>query len=309
MKTKLTPAGLAGVLLAGALALSGCSAAAMNGAGPVLAPMATRDLGVSGSEAMFSADAAAASPSELGSKITVNGDAQVITGDPAGAAAKFTELVKGMDGTIDNTWESDYDSGKSSSVSARVPADRYEELVAQLPDLGKVESQNTSSMDLTQQYIDVNARKQALEDSLRRVKALADEATSTAELLQAEDMIAQQQGELDSLNQQLEWLDQQVDMSTLTVTFSSQAPGSNPGVSFGWIGDVLLKSLYTLAWAVVFLVPWAVIALVVWLVIRGLRRRGRKHRYPAPERAERQAEAEQPQPTEAPAEESTADRE
>lgn len=220
-------------------------------------------------EEMASADMGTAGAGvALDGKIAVSGDAQVVTDDPASAAKEFKETVIEAGGQVESTWESDYDGARSAWVSVRVPAQTYTEIVAGLNDLGHVESQSSNSADLQQQYIDVEARRTSLEQSIARVEDLADSATSTQELLLAEDMLTQQRGELDSLNQQMEWLDQQVEMSFLTVSFNTQAADPGPSISFGWIGNVLLQSIYTIALVVVFALPWLIIAIPLALLWR-----------------------------------------
>ena len=87
---------------------------------------------------------------------------------------------------------------------------------------------------------------------------------------------------LESLRQQLTWLDSQVDMSTLTVTLTEPAPaatadpaGFGDGLAAGWNG--LVAALGGLIVGVGFLLPWvavvAVIALVVWAIRRTVVRR------------------------------------
>ncbi len=224
------------------------------------------------------AQAAVDAGSEFGmSTIAVSGYADVVTDDPAASAKKFKEAVISVGGTVESEWQQNDDNFKSSSVTASIPADKYDETLASLEDLGRIQSSSTSAIDLAQQYIDVEARRGALEDSLKRVQALADSASTTQELLQAEELMGQQQGELDSLNQQIEWMDRQVEMSTLTVSFSTeQVRSSEPSFSLGWFGAVLLMSLRYMLWVVVFLIPWALIGVPTAFLVRRLVRRRAK---------------------------------
>ncbi|MFZ1382802.1 MAG: DUF4349 domain-containing protein [Scrofimicrobium sp.] len=219
------------------------------------------------------ADAAAPVPS--GESVITTGSATIRTNTPESAAKDFAAKITDMDGIITSTWQSEWDGSVSATVDAQVPADRYQELVASLSDFGKIVDQNTSRQDVGLQVTDLNARKEALETSLIRLQELMEQATTTEELLQAEDMLTQRQAELDSLNSQLEWLTNQVDMSSIYVTFTED---SSAGSGFSWdrAWDLLIGSLKFVAYALVVLVPWLIIVgLIVWL-IRALVRRGRR---------------------------------
>lgn len=211
-----------------------------------------------------------ASGSISGPLLIVTGDATVVVSDPAEAAEGFQEVVKDLGGTVDSTWESNTDYDRSSSVTVRVPSDKFEELTAHLPEFGEVEFQNTSSVDVGQQYVDLDARVSALEDSLKRLQALADQAETTEELLQAEDMLTSRQADLDSLRQQLQWLDDQVAMSTLSVTFTTEVVRSEDGFSWEHAWELFVQSVTAFAYLVLVALPWALFAAAIVLLIRWL---------------------------------------
>ncbi|WRS29808.1 DUF4349 domain-containing protein [Actinomycetaceae bacterium MB13-C1-2] len=266
------------ILVAGAVALGGCSASTGS----------QNDSSFAGSEeSMAYSDAVGIedqSMSELakdggvnvtGESVITTGSATIRTNTPDKAAKDFAARVTEMDGVITSTWQSEWDGSVSASVDAQVPADRYQELIASLPEFGKIIDQNTSRQDVGLQVTDLNARKDALVTSLSRLHELMEQATTTEELLQAEDMLTQRQAELDSLNSQLEWLTDQVDMSTVYVTFTQD---SSAGSGFSWerAWDLLIDSLKFVAYALIVLVPWLiVIGLIIWL-IRTLVRRSRR---------------------------------
>lgn len=171
-------------------------------------------------------------------------------------------------------------------ITVRVPADQLTATIADLSALGEVTASQVDRRDVTTEAVDLRARVTALEASVARLTALMGEATSTADLIAAESALAARQSELDSLRQQLTYLDSQVGMSTLTVTLTEPAPtatadpaGFGDGLAAGWSG--LVASLNGLVIAVGFLLPWvAVIALVV-LVVWGVRRLVRRRKAPA----------------------------
>jgi hypothetical protein len=170
-------------------------------------------------------------------------------------------------------------------ITVRVPAAELTATTEALSDIGEVTASHVDRRDVTTEALDLRARVEALTASVERLKALVAEADSTSDLIDVEDALASRQSDLESYQQQLTYLDEQVGMSTLTVSLSSPQPGVEPdpagftdGVSAGWNG--LLASLNGFVLALGFLLPWIgvilVVGVIVWLVRRGLR--GRRHR-------------------------------
>lgn len=209
--------------------------------------------------------------------IIKTGDAWIITSEPDAAATKFTELVESLGGRVESTWQSDDSPSRSANVGARVPADKYDELVAKLPDFGKIQNQSTNTQDVGQEIADLDARRAALETSIERLTTLMKGATTTEDLLQAEDMMTQRQAELDSLNSQLQWLNGQVDMSSLSVNFSTGADSADSGFSWDRAWHMLGQSFLFVAYFAVIVLPWVlIVGAIAALVVVAVRRRRKR---------------------------------
>jgi len=158
-------------------------------------------------------------------------------------------------------------------------------VIAALGDTGEVLSSSTSKQDVTSTAIDLRARVDSTRASVERLTQLMAQSGSVSELIEAEVALTDRQAQLESYEQQLAALDDQVVMSSLQVQLTkATAPstadpaGFGDGLLAGWNG--LVVSLNALVIAVGFLLPWlavaAVVVLVVWL-IRLSRRTRRKH--------------------------------
>ncbi|MDE0546862.1 DUF4349 domain-containing protein [Microbacterium sp. C7(2022)] len=167
-------------------------------------------------------------------------------------------------------------------ISVRVPADELDGMVRELSAIGDVTSTSVDRTDVTDQAVDLRARIDAAEASVDRLLALMSEAEDVADLLTAESALAERQALLESYQQQLEYLEGQVAMSTLTVTLVAEEEpveadpaGFTDGVVAGWNG--LIATLNGIVIALGFLLPWlaviAIAGLIVWLVIRARRAR------------------------------------
>ncbi len=217
--------------------------------------------------------------SSFTSMLVTTGDASVVTDKPDAAMASLAEHVKSVGGRIEKSNQETVDGQQVGSLTARVPADKFDETVAQLGELGEIEYQSTESEDVGLQVSDLEGRKTALQASAKRLEELIEEAGSTEAVISSEAELTNRQAELESLQSQLNYLNDQVSMSTLKVTFHSpdySSPSSPEGL---W--GAFLQSAETMGYAVVTILPWAVVATLIGFTIRlGLKahRRGRANR-------------------------------
>ena len=188
-------------------------------------------------------------------------------------------------------------------ITVRVPSDELPAVIDELAGIGEVTTSAINRQDVTEQTVDLEARIEAAQASVDRLTSLLAEATSVADLIAAEAALAERQALLESYQQQLEMLDSQVAMSTLTVnltprveTVEADPAGFTDGLAAGWNG--LVATLNGIVIALGFLLPWlavaGVIALIVWAVVRWVRTRRQRRRADASAAARSEANADEP---------------
>lgn len=261
-------------------------------------------------------DQAPQAPQAAERKEVVTGQLSITTDDPIQAARDTVGLVEDAGGRIDNRTESPEsgDIPASSSLTVRIPADELTGALDEIQKLGEVTNLSVSRDDVTIAYQDLDARISALAASVARLQGLIANATNTADLIEAESALSSRQGELDSLTSQKNYLADQVDLSTITVQFSTEdvAPPETGADSF-WDGLVsgwnALVGFAAGALVVIgALLPWvavlAVLALVVYGVVRGLRSLRSRTTRQARSQTDRQTQEQQPTPQSDPTPES-----
>ncbi|KOS54643.1 DUF4349 domain-containing protein [Rhodococcus rhodochrous] len=254
-------------------------------------------------------DGSAAAPPEPslsdGTRESAPADAQptarkeIVTGylvlradDPIAAGRQVVTLVEAAGGRVDSVTEQ---PGTSSVLTVRVPADRLTGTIEDIRGLGEVTSLTTTREDVTLQYTDLEARIAALQSSVDRLRALMASAANTADLIEAENALAQRQSELDGLVAQQRYLADQIELSTLTVDISAERRADRDsfwdGVLAGW--DALRSALAGSVVALGVALPWvgflAVCAAVVYVIVRLVARRGKPEPVPNPERNDQDA--------------------
>jgi len=117
----------------------------------------------------------------------------------------------------------------SATLTLRIPADRFEDALAQLHELeGKVLSEATREEDVTSAIVDLEARIANLEASERQYRALVERAQAIDDILAVQTRLDAVRGEIEQLSAQHEQLSGLAGMSTLTVTLT---PSPTPVVA------------------------------------------------------------------------------
>lgn len=218
-------------------------------------------------------------------KEVVTGSVEITADAPIAAAGAVIDRVRDAGGRVDSRTEQPGadDSEPSATLVVRLPADKTDAFIAGLGGVGQVTRVTTNRDDVTMQWEDLDARIKALQASVDRLRALIAGATTTSDLIAAEQALSSRQGELDSLTAQKRRLDDQVALSTLTIDITTDEKKSDDDPDSFWDGIVSgWNSLVDwLQDAVVFsgkAIPWlgflAVLAALVWAVVR-LARRGK----------------------------------
>ena len=110
----------------------------------------------------------------------------------------------------------------SGSISIRVPAERFDDVIEQLKDLAvKVNFVTTRSEDFTEEFTDVTARAQTLRDTLEALRTLYDRAFSVEDAITIQKEITNIQSDLESLEARLNFLSQSSAFSFISIALES----------------------------------------------------------------------------------------
>lgn len=168
------------------------------------------------SMAVADMEAAPAAPTARADrKLIWHGSLTLDVGNISNAVAQATERVKQAGGYIENS------SGDETyaSLTLRLPSAKLQSAIASLEQLGDVTYRNLSSTDVTEEYVDIEARRANLVVLRDRLRALLDRAQEVKDVVAVEKELNRVQSELDSLDARMKALTGQIDFASLTVTF------------------------------------------------------------------------------------------
>ena len=215
--------------------------------------------------------------------VITTGYMSVTVKSPDEASADAIRIAESVGGRVDGRNEYAPRDGNrgSATLTLRIPASELTATLDKFKAIGTLQEVSINSNDVTMQSRDLEARITALDASVDRLLALLTKAEDTDTLIQLETAISGRQGELESLKSQKRYFDDQVAMSTLTLSLISEAdaPTIEPGnfidgLVTGWNSFVAFFAGVLVALGV--LVPWlilgAIIAGIIMLIVRSKRR-------------------------------------
>jgi hypothetical protein len=205
-------------------------------AGPALPPVAAERIGAFGTAAL---------PANAGAKSSIVGPGQpaVATGQPAkieetggltlvvpGAQiqadlSRVATLAVASGGFVASTQTQSAAPGTPAqgTITLQVPEASFNGVLAQVRGLGRVASLTTSATDVTGQYVDLQARITALQDSRQQYLTIMTKATTIGGILAVQVQLQNLQSQLEQLQGQLQVLNNQTTYATLAVTLSQKA--------------------------------------------------------------------------------------
>jgi hypothetical protein len=204
------------------------------------------------------------------------------------AAKTVADVVKKNGGYISNTTSSQNSSGKKQgTLVLKVPADKYDALIAEVSTVGKVMNQNINANDITEEYIDLEARQKTQKELEQRLlKLLAEKTARLTDVVEVEQKLAAVRQTIESIDGRMRYMRNQSEMSTLTLSLYEPAilQTSSGGGFFYELGQGIkaglrgftdiLKGMITLFIA---LLPIIILILIIyWIVRRIIKKRKQK---------------------------------
>lgn len=273
---------LAGLLLASALALTGCSgssdkatSASDAGAGAKAAvPGTAQQEGASGSG---NARDTKSVPKLTASSIIRTASLSVRVKDVPKALDEARTTTENAGGFVGNeTTTRDGQGHERTRVVLRVPSDKYDEVLADLEGAGKLLDRTAKAQDVTDQVVDVESRIASQRASVARVRELMDRATKLSDVVELEGELSTRESDLEALLAQQSSLKDRTSLATITLSLSQtpvakaaakdDSPGFVDAVAGGW--HVFVTMLRWIALALGAVLPFAAVAallVVLWL--------------------------------------------
>lgn len=231
-------------------------------------------------EVFFNEDVATKEQSQsnitIDRKLIRNGSLDLKTSDVKKTKIEIEKITKAANGYSSSESENNYGDRIQFMQVIRVPAAQFDDLVKQVEALGeKTENKNINIQDVTEEFIDVEARLKTKKELEARYREILKQAKTVTEIMSIEGQISQVRAEIESMEGRLTYLKNQVSYSTLTVSYYESI-----GTEFGFFGKIK-ESLGNgwdnlLSFFIILVNIWPFVLLLIAFVFWWLRRRKRK---------------------------------
>lgn len=212
-------------------------------------------------------------------KLIKQGSISFETDDCKETQQLIESVAKSLNGYLSNNNQYSYGDRIQYSVTIRVPSKNFDKLLEQISkSVKELDDQNITVNDVTEEYVDVEARLEAKKKVEKRYLELLNKAHSVGDILQIENELARLREQIESTEGRLRYLKNQVSLSTLSISYYQVTEkgfgfGKKAAKGFGngWKG---------LLWFLIGLVNiWPFILIItigIWLLVRFIRKRVRR---------------------------------
>lgn len=142
-------------------------------------------------------------------------------------------------------------SGRSYEATIRVPADKYQDFIAEIKGSGTVKYYTEDVQDVTDQYTDIQSRLNSLRAQEAKVLEFYEKCETIEDLMAVEERLSEIQYEIEYLETQIKNYDLKIAYSTLYITINetSVITTERPGF-FARIGSALKNGFFSFIYGV-----------------------------------------------------------
>ena len=227
----------------------------------------------------------AAYAAEITRQIIYSADLTVEVQDVDVAAGSIESIVEAAGGWVSQKRVQEYTAGqRSCNITVRVPVARFADTYEAVRKCGRVLSEGIDTDDVTEEFVDLEARLKNLNREEGILLELFDRRGKVSDVLQVERELSRVRGEIERIQGRLKYLKDRVNYSTITAqlyTEHSEAVREMDKwdlryhVLRAWraLVNVARALTYVVIYTAIVAGPFVVVALVIWGIVRAIRRR------------------------------------
>jgi uncharacterized protein DUF4349 len=238
------------------------------------------------SAAGFGGNAASAPDKGGVPTVVVSGDRNLIltakidmrSKDPWATSDRAQAIASGLGGDVLNLSQSGTADTRSASLTIRVPSSRFGDALQQLKSLeGEIQTSGVTAQDVTDQFVDLQARLTAKQAEEQRYIAILNRANTIDEILKVDASLGSVRTQIEQLTGQINSIKQRTDFSTISMSISTLSalpgdatskawdPAKTVGRALAALGAMLQVFADVVIWLIVFgWLPLLALALVIF---------------------------------------------
>lgn len=218
-------------------------------------------------------------------KVIKNASLTLLVDSTDKSSVELKTITESNGGFIQNAnFGENEDGSRYGSVTLRLPTDKFDTAINAIKALALVvESESINASDVTESYVDLTARLKNARSEEEAYLAVLERAQTVEDILKVQEALGNIRYRIESIEGQLQYLDSQVDMSTISVYLTEEASVVVPSKNFRpfkIIKEAAQAFVATLQWAVTAFI-WVVVvgggiliplSILAWIIRAGVRR-------------------------------------
>jgi hypothetical protein len=186
---------------------------------------------------------AAPAPEVTNRKVVQESDMSLLVKDVRDASKKIIATAEGMGGYMVSSNYSSPGESPTASIVIRVPATKLQTVLDSYRGVAiRVVSENLSGQDVTDQYVDIDARLAVLNATKAKFQDLMAKAVEISDMLNVQREIINLQSQIDSYKGQQLYLDKTAEMARVSVYLSTDEYSLPYAPSGVWRPEVVFKT-------------------------------------------------------------------
>ncbi|MFQ5712176.1 MAG: DUF4349 domain-containing protein [Candidatus Geothermarchaeales archaeon] len=201
--------------------------------------------------------------------------------DVDSATSQIQGIAEGVGGFVSQMSFSREKERRIGSVTIRVPQRDFYTVIHRVEQIGEVKERNVKSQDVTEQYVDLEARLRNAQRQEERLLLILEKAVEVKDILEVERELMRTRETIERLTGQMRFLERRVEYATITVALTEPSPPEPlvqlPEVDWGagieaglWGLFLIVQGLMAL---VIVLTPVAAVGVPIYYLYK--RRRGK----------------------------------
>ena len=163
-------------------------------------------------------------PQDSGSKIQVNGSLSLEVDDIDEASKMVRRLVLSHEGRISNSDTGSFEQ-RYANITLLVPSSNFYQIIDDIKKLSVlVSNENIYSNDVTEEYIDTEARLSVMKDTENRFSTLLQDTKNIEEAIKVEKELMRIRSEIDSLQGRMNYFVKTTENSVLNLRMVESIP-------------------------------------------------------------------------------------
>ena len=171
---------------------------------------------------------------------------------------------------------------KYATIVLKIPGENATAALKDLKRLGKIESEQESEEEVTEQYVDLKARLANLQRTEQRYLDFFDAAKTVEDMLKVEEQLSRVRGEIESLQAQIDHLEKSARMATFTLSLHEPAEVTTPIADWGFV-QALQQAIQNFVTVINYMVmafgallPLMILIVLLILAVRVIVKRARR---------------------------------